>query len=858
VPADKIVRKPRKPQLPLFEKQSLPPAAQEFAGNGKPKGLRPGLPSPVDRAFGGPMKRYLPLLLAVISFFSARTPTPCAADEIPKTAWRRPLGQPLPNPGVRKNKTDIDDGYWQGAPVGGFGAGTFSRTYRGDFARWHIKSGVHKYAPVYANQFAMFQQVAGEPAGTAQVLMTDHPKNGELSSWRWDYPVGAGEYAALFPKSWFDYKWDKFPAHLVLEQFSPVLPDNYKESSYPTAVYRWHAANPTNKVVTVSVLLSWTNMGGWFRNYLRDLQGALNQGNRNRFRTESVAPTETMKGIVFERNRAEGVGNEWDGEFSIAALESPGVEVTYQAEFLADGDGKAVWAPFSKDGKLADSTTSWVSASEKLGGAIAVRFTLQPGEEKIVPMVIAWDFPVVEFGQGRKWNRRYTDFYGTNGSNSWAIARDGLLHAAEWSAAVDAWQKPYIDDESKPAWYRGMLFNELYVLTDGGTFWGRPVNSDQAAPATFALLECFDYAYYGTLDVRFYASMPLLKFWPSIDKQVLREFAQTVLREYPELGLWVWKTQQTESPVLHKRKKIGAVPHDLGVPEGDPFVSVNEPGWQDTNDWKDLNSKFVLMIYRDYVLTGKKDNAFLHEMWPSMQAAMTYLRQFDHGGGIPENSGYPDQTYDSWVVRGVSAYCGGLWLAALRASEETGRALDEPRAADEYHNLFQKAQKTYIDKLWNGEYFRYDMESEYRDSIQADQLAGQWYANMTGLGDLVPREMQVSALKKIFANNVMKFGKGEMGAANGMSADGSVIRGNEQAQEVWVGTSFGLAALLLSEGLKDEAYHTAWGIHHVVYESKGYWFRTPEAWDDTGNFRASMYMRPAAVWAMEMTSPASH
>jgi len=127
-----------------------------------------------------------------------------------------------------------------------------------------------------------------------------------------------------------------------------------------------------------------------------------------------------------------------------------------------------------------------------------------------------------------------------------------------------------------------------------------------------------------------------------------------------------------------------------------------------------------------------------------------------------------------------------------------------------------------------------------------------------GIGGSRPERDASVRTKKIFANNVMKFGKGEMGAANGMSADGSVIRGNEQAQEVWVGTSFGLAALLLSEGLKDEAYHTAWGIHHVVYESKGYWFRTPEAWDDTGNFRASMYMRPAAVWAMEMTSPASH
>jgi non-lysosomal glucosylceramidase len=397
-----------------------------------------------------------------------------------------------------------------------------------------------------------------------------------------------------------------------------------------------------------------------------------------------------------------------------------------------------------------------------------------------------------------------------------------------------------------------MLFNELYTLTDGGTFWGRPQGSDKNAPATFALLECFDYAYYGTLDVRFYASMPLLKFWPDIDKRALREFADTVPREYPELGLWVAKTQETGAPVLHKRKKVGAVPHDLGVPEGDPFVLVNEPGWQDTNDWKDLNSKFVLMVYRDYVLTGKTDKQFLHDMWPSMQVAMKYLEQFDHGGGIPENSGYPDQTYDSWIVRGVSAYCGGLWLAALRASEETARTLGEAQKADEYHAQFLKAQKTYIDKLWNGEYFRYDEQSAYRDSIQADQLAGQWYANMTGLGDLYPKQMQLSAAKKIFATNVMKFGNGEMGAANGMAADGSIIRDNEQAQEVWVGTSFGFAALLLSEGLTKEAYHTAWGIHHVVYETKGYWFRTPEAWDDTGNFRAPMYMRPAAVWAMEM------
>jgi familyl 116 glycosyl hydrolase-like protein len=39
-----------------------------------------------------------------------------------------------------------------------------------------------------------------------------------------------------------------------------------------------------------------------------------------------------------------------------------------------------------------------------------------------------------------------------------------------------------------------------------------------------------------------------------------------------------------------------------------------------------------------------------------------------------------------------------------------------------------------------------------------------------GLGDLVPREMRLKALKKIYDFNVLKFAKGEMGAVNGMAA----------------------------------------------------------------------------------------
>jgi len=780
-------------------------------------------------------------------------------QEIPKAAWKRPLGEPLANPGIKKAALDaghIDDGYWQGGPVGGFGAGTFSRSYRGDFVRWHIKAGVHKYEAVPGNQFAMYQKTEGDLEGVARVLNNWHPAGPMLKAWQWDYPVGAGEYAALYPKSWFDYRWEKFPAHVVLEQFSPILPDNYKETSYPVAVYRWHAENPTKKRVTVSVLLSWENMVGWFRTFGRTLSSSMSEGNVNRVKREALGGGgQTAKGIVFDRNHIGRVTEEWDGQFAIATVEQPGVEVSYQDTFRVEGNGAEVWTPFAKTGALANSDEAWTSSGEALGGAIAVRFTLEPGEKRVVPMVIAWDLPVYEFGSGRKWYREYTEFYGTSGLNAWAIARDGLKNASAWSDAIDAWQRPYVQDESKPLWYRGMLFNELYPLADGASVWGRPVDGNSKAPPTYSFMECYDYPYYETLDVRFYGSMPLIKFWPRIEKGVMREFADTVPQENLEKMIWTWKTQQTGQDVFRVRKKAGAVPHDLGVPQEDPFQQINQFSWQDTNGWKDLNTKFVLLVYRDFVFTGSKDKEFLKYAWPAVQQSLKYLEKYDtNGDGIPENQGYPDQTYDEWVVNGESAYSGGLWVAALRAAEEIARQLADSAAATRYHVQFLKSQASYVQKLWNGSYFRYDTLSEYKDNIQADQLAGQWYASMTGLGDIVSPPMQKSALQKIFDFNVMKFADGSMGAVNGMSPNGSVItlKNNEQVDEVWTGTTMGVAALMLSNGMKEEAYRTLWGVYHTTYETKGYWFRTPEAWDSTGNYRASMYMRPAAIWAMEM------
>jgi uncharacterized protein (DUF608 family) len=58
---------------------------------------------------------------------------------------------------------------------------------------------------------------------------------------------------------------------------------------------------------------------------------------------------------------------------------------------------------------------------------------------------------------------------------------------------------------------------------------------------------------------------------------------------------------------------------------------------------------------------------------------------------------------------------------------------------------------------------------------------------------------------------------------------------------------------MLSEGMRDQAFKTAEGVYNVVWKDRGYFFRTPEAYDSRGLYRASMYMRPGSIWSMEMT-----
>ena len=49
-----------------------------------------------------------------------------------------------------------------------------------------------------------------------------------------------------------------------------------------------------------------------------------------------------------------------------------------------------------------------------------------------------------------------------------------------------------------------------------------------------------------------------------------------------------------------------------------------------------------------------------------------------------------------------SAYCGGLWLAALRSTIEMAVILDDTETKEKFTSILAKAKSVYNKKLWNG------------------------------------------------------------------------------------------------------------------------------------------------------------
>ncbi|MFX0016275.1 MAG: non-lysosomal glucosylceramidase [Promethearchaeota archaeon] len=728
----------------------------------------------------------------------------------------------------------MKDGYYQGISIGGMGAGTIGRSYRGDFIRWQLYPGKRRYQTLYANQFSIF--IRNSQKTFSNVLFPNQPERNQLAAWKWKLSSNIGTYYALYPRAWTKYeRFPNFPnVSLICSQITPMIPHNYKDSSLPCGLFNWEIENKEKDPIQISLLLTWQNGDG----SENDLKGS---------HFNSYKKYETIEGVLMTYNLPADQNG--PASFFIGTQADSNVSITYHSTFDSSGDGSDIWEKFSQNGRLQNLDNSTPSNKGKsIAGAICVSAKLKPGEQIHIPFVVSWDIPIMTFGEGRQWYKRYTKYFGTDGKNAVNIAKYALERRLEWNKKIEEWQNSIINNDIIPLWIKTALFNELYYLADGLTAWEHGEVGRRPQPDSYnghwAYLECPDYPMYNTYDVHFYSSFALAILFPEIQKSITRDFAQAVLTENTESLTMLFDGKKVS------RKPLGVVPHDLGLPSEDPWIKVNSYSMHDIAKWKDLNSKFVLQVYRDSLLDDDR-LSFIQSNWPAVVMAIEHLEQFDKdGNGLIENGGFADQTYDVWKLKGVSAYCGGLWITALAAAIKMAETIGDEERYNQYKETFNKAKLNFDKILWNGDYYKLDTQRKNTQVIMSDQLCGQWWARACDLEEaLLPDDNVKKALGTIHKYNVRTFGEEKLGAVNGMLFSGKIDKRGLQSQEVWSGTTYGLAALMLHEHLDEMAFSTAYGAYHMTYE-RGFWFRTPEAWNKDGRYRASQYMRPLAIWAI--------
>ena len=585
-------------------------------------------------------------------------------------AWSRPIG--LASERVSRPRVPglIDDGEWAGVPIGGLGSGSIGRSFRGDVSRWHLEVGRHAFRPVAADGFAVF---VGRPGRQRGARPLDAPPRRRAAG------VGVRP-ARRAPGRTTRCSRGRGRRSSRRRSAACGSPASSCRRSSPTttsgarcrsAPYEWRIENASDAPRTVGLLLSWANplggrptespVAGPCQEAVRDADGVGHRVPRRR-QWSGRAP-----GDIRDR-RGGGRRGRPGGTRAVRRPGRPrpvgGLRGRWSADRRRRRRGSSAGARRRVDRRRGRRRPSRSSPARRGRSGSRSRGTCRS--------------PSSAAG-------------GSGGSGT--PGRGAARAAGRWTSRATRWRRrrpggrrsrrgrrPVIEDESLPAWYRAALFNELYFLVDGGTFWeagevGGP-EPDPDDPGRFALLECLDYPFYDTVDVDFYASAAMVELFPALERRGIRDLLATVAGQDPT------PVTIEASGVPGTRKEAFAVPHDVGGPDEDPFVRPNRYRFQDVNGWIDLAPKLALQVVARRRAAGRRRARRGGAAGGRGGAPAPRDPGHATATACPTTAASPTRRTTRGRCTGRRAYGGLLWLGALRAAEELARRDGDGTAAD--------------------------------------------------------------------------------------------------------------------------------------------------------------------------------
>ncbi len=143
-----------------------------------------------------------------------------------------------------------------GAPLGGIGTGSIGRTFTGDFARYQLIPGIYEHNTVEANMFTVCIRKNSRTI-YQQALTTKRSQLKGFKYWNMAYSGEHATYYALYPESWIVYDLPGQNVLLTCHQLSPIIPNNYKDSSLPVGLFNWTVENNNSEDIELSLMFTW-------------------------------------------------------------------------------------------------------------------------------------------------------------------------------------------------------------------------------------------------------------------------------------------------------------------------------------------------------------------------------------------------------------------------------------------------------------------------------------------------------------------------------------------------------------------------------------------------------------------------
>jgi non-lysosomal glucosylceramidase len=607
-------------------------------------------------------------------------------------------------------------------PLGGIGTGTVSLGGRGQLRDWEIFNRPGKGKGLAYTFPAIYTRTASGKSMArvleSKMLPSFSYGNGMPPTEACGLPrLADAVFKGEYPFAQIEFKEPKLPVKVELTAFNPMIPLNEKDSAIPAAILRYRVTNKSKEKVDVTICWSLQNacgnngeIGGVRQNPLYGLQ-------KNDFVDEK-----SFRGIKMTQSKYA----KDDIHYGSMAIVTTHKKVTCMPTWQRSGwwdDFQKFWDDFSSDGELTDIGIEDVSADKSSDiGSLGLKFSLAPGETAEAPFVIAWHFPnrenywnVQESVKGAKLRNRYADLW----QDAWDVAGYVVANMGRL--------------ESESAKFRDALYTSTLprVVTDAA---GANMSILRTNTGLYLEDDRF-YGFEGCSDNRGCCPMNCTHVY---------NYEQSLAYLYPRLERSVRLTDFTNQI----RDEDGKMAFRTLLPLGN-----TEWGFHGAADGQ---MGCILKLWREYRMSG--DWEFVKSIYPGVKKAMEYAWvEWDQDqDGVME--GIQHNTYDI-EFKGPNTMMGSLYLGALLAMKKMAKRMGDKDMVAKCKDLFEKGKAKYPELLWNGEFYiqPYDpsegLRYQFGKGCLSDQLLGQWFCEVAGLGYVLPEDQVRSTLESIFKYN---------------------------------------------------------------------------------------------------------